>query len=211
MGKCGFSLLVTLDQSLATVITNIALVFIVNWRFEEAQCRSKRVFLCLIVNFAFEATMSKKKKRGSRISPRLNPKRKRETTNPPGYRTCCCDSNDCIESMMHYFRHVHRVDEPTYFPLDCTNLCPSCRKHLWKANQNSVHKTGITRFVAVKFLSSTWDSPKTFQITVKSLTQSISPLHCTLQNRLHDYRCCIIIFITYIFFIVSDYCKTVLA
>ena len=68
-----------------------------------------------VFNFALEATMPKKNKRGSRMSPRINPKRKRGITNPPGYRTCCCGSNDCREAMMHYFRHVHRVDDPTHF------------------------------------------------------------------------------------------------
>ena len=42
-------------------------------------------------------------------------KKKKQNTFPPGYRTCCCGSDDCKAAMVHYFRHVHKYEDPTYF------------------------------------------------------------------------------------------------
>ena len=40
---------------------------------------------------------------------------KRELAVPPGYRTCCCGSDECKKAMLHYFHHVHNYQDPAYF------------------------------------------------------------------------------------------------
>ena len=83
------------------------------------------------------------------------------------WKQCCIIFYTCIKWMI---RHI--------FSPGCTYLYPGCLKQMFKANQKSVCKTEITRFIAAIFLSNIWASPKMCQITVKSLIQCISPWHC---------------------------------
>ena len=70
----------------------------------------------ILSNCQTEMSATRPRKR-TRANTRISAakQKKKAIVVPPGYRSCCCGSDECKTAMLHYFRNVHNYDDPAYF------------------------------------------------------------------------------------------------